>query len=36
MAPVYYYSDLYAISKKLQGFYGSPLGFKYFMYSYVK
>jgi oligopeptide transport system substrate-binding protein len=30
--PLYYYTDLYLKSDKLQGFYSSPLGFKYFMY----
>ncbi|BCN32576.1 peptide ABC transporter substrate-binding protein [Anaeromicropila herbilytica] len=31
--PIYYYTDLYLKSDKLQGFYSSPLGFKYFMYT---
>lgn len=34
--PIYYYTDLYLKSDKLQGFYSSPLGFKYFMYCSVK
>lgn len=33
--PIYFYSDLYLINPSLKGFYGSPLGFKYFMYSYI-
>lgn len=33
--PLYYYTDLYLKSDKLQGFYSSPLGYKYFMYSSV-
>ncbi|ROR26396.1 oligopeptide transport system substrate-binding protein [Mobilisporobacter senegalensis] len=31
--PIYYYTDLYLKSDKLEGFYTSPLGFKFFMYS---
>ena len=31
--PVYYYTDIYMCSKNLTGVFGSPLGFKYFMYS---
>lgn len=34
--PIYFYSDLIVISPKLKGYYGSPLGFKYFMYSTVE
>lgn len=30
--PLYYYTDLYLISDKLEGMYTSPLGYKYFMY----
>ncbi len=33
--PLYYYTDLYLLNDKLQGFYASPLGFKYFMYCSV-
>lgn len=33
--PIYYYTDLYLISDKLEGMYTSPLGFKYFMYCKV-
>lgn len=35
LAPVYYYVDIYLKSPKLEGFYASPLGYKYFMYSKV-
>lgn len=35
-APIYYYVDIYLKSAKLEGFYSSPLGFKYFMYTSVK
>lgn len=34
--PIYYYTDLYLKSDKLDGFYTSPLGYKYFMYCSVK
>ena len=33
--PLYYYTDLYIISDKLEGMYTSPLGYKYFMYCKV-
>lgn len=33
--PLYYYTDLFLKSDKLQGFYSSPLGYKYFMYCTV-
>lgn len=36
LAPIYYYVDIYLISPKIEGFYSSPLGFKYFMYATVK
>jgi oligopeptide transport system substrate-binding protein len=36
LCPIYYYVDIYLKSEKLQGFYSSPLGYKYFMYSSVK
>ena len=32
VVPLYYYTDLYLISDKLEGMYTSPLGYKYFMY----
>ncbi len=34
--PVYYYTDIFMCSEKLDGFFSSPLGFKYFMYASVK
>lgn len=35
ICPLYYYTDLYMLSSKVQGFYSSPLGFKYFMHTTV-
>ncbi|MGE4272699.1 MAG: ABC transporter substrate-binding protein [Desulfitobacterium sp.] len=31
--PIYYYVDLFLLNQKVEGFYSSPLGFKYFMYA---
>lgn len=36
VVPLYYYIDLYLKNTKLEGFYSSPLGYKYFMYTYIK
>lgn len=36
ICPIYYYTDLYMCSQKLDGFFSTPLGFKYFMYASVK
>lgn len=36
VAPIYYYVDTYLLNEKLDGFYTSPLGYKYFMYSSIK
>lgn len=36
LCPIYYYVDIFLKSEKLEGFYSSPLGYKYFMYSNVK
>jgi len=36
LCPIYYYVDIYLKSESLEGFYSSPLGYKYFMYSYIK
>lgn len=33
LAPIYYYVDLYLLNSKIQGFWASPLGYKYFMYA---
>lgn len=32
LCPIYYYTDLYMINSNVQGFFSSPLGYKYFMY----
>jgi len=34
LAPIYFYVDLFMKDTALQGFYASPLGYKYFMYTY--
>ncbi|MFZ7133665.1 MAG: peptide ABC transporter substrate-binding protein [Eubacteriales bacterium] len=34
-APIYYYVDIYLLNTTLEGFYSSPLGYKYFMYTSV-
>jgi len=36
LCPIFYYTDLYLISDKVEGFWTSPLGFKYFMYCSIK
>jgi len=36
LCPIYYYVDIYLKSEKLDGFYSSPLGYKYFMYTTIK
>lgn len=36
VCPIYYYVDIYLTSQKLDGFYSSPLGYKYFMYTTIK
>jgi len=33
LCPIYYYVDLYLINQKVEGFWSSPLGYKYFMYA---
>ena len=35
ITPLYYYTDLYMINKKVEGFFSNPLGYKYFMYTTV-
>ncbi|MFZ7119357.1 MAG: peptide ABC transporter substrate-binding protein [Eubacteriaceae bacterium] len=35
VTPIYYYVDIFLKSPTLEGFYSSPLGYKYFMYSSV-
>ena len=32
ICPLYYYTDIYMISKDVKGFFSNPLGYKYFMY----
>lgn len=36
LCPIYFYVDIYLKSEKLDGFYSSPLGYKYFMYTTIK
>lgn len=36
LCPIFYYTDLYLISEKIEGFWTSPLGYKYFMYATIK
>ncbi|MBQ6564903.1 MAG: peptide ABC transporter substrate-binding protein [Clostridiales bacterium] len=32
ITPLYYYTDIYMVSKDVHGFFANPLGYKYFMY----
>ena len=36
ICPIYYYTDIFMCSEKLEGFFTTPLGFKYFTYASVK
>ena len=36
LCPLYYYTDLYMISKDVKGFFSNPLGYKYFMYTTIE
>ena len=36
IVPLYFYTDLYMVDDKLEGFYSNPLGYKYFMYTTIK
>jgi len=36
LCPIYYYVDIYLLNQRVEGFWSSPLGFKYFMYATVK
>lgn len=36
LSPIYYYVDIYMIDGRIDNFYTSPLGFKYFMYATPK
>ena len=33
ITPLYFYTDLYMVSDQVEGFFSTPLGFKYFMYT---
>ncbi len=35
ITPIYYYSDIYMINEKVEGFFANPLGYKYFMYTTI-
>lgn len=35
IVPVYFYTDLYMLDDSVSGFYSSPLGYKYFMYTTI-
>ena len=35
ICPLYFYTDLYMLSKNVDGFFSNPLGYKYFMYCTV-
>ncbi len=35
ICPLYFYTDLFMLSKKVSGFYSNPLGYKYFMYTEI-
>lgn len=36
ITPIYFYTDLYMLSKNVKGFFSNPLGYKYFMYCTVE
>ena len=36
LCPIYYYVDIFLLSQKVDNFWSSPLGYKYFMYATVK
>ncbi len=36
ICPIYYYTDIYMCSDAIEGFFSSPLGFKYFMFASTK
>ena len=35
ICPLYFYTDLFMLSSKVDGFFSNPLGYKYFMYCTV-
>ena len=36
LTPIYYYTDIFMLSKNVSGFYSNPLGYKYFMYCTIQ
>ena len=36
ICPIYYYTDIYMLKSNVEGFFSSPLGYKFFMYCNVK
>lgn len=36
ICPIYYYTDIYMLKQNVEGFFSSPLGYKFFMYCNVK
>lgn len=36
IVPLYFYTDIYMLSDKVEGFFSNPLGYKYFMYTTIK
>lgn len=36
ICPIYYYTDQYMCSDSIEGYFASPLGYKYFMYAGIK
>lgn len=36
ITPLYFYTDTYMLSEKVEGFFSNPLGYKYFMYCTIK
>ncbi len=36
ICPIYYYTDIYMLKENVEGFFSSPLGYKFFMYCDVK
>ncbi len=36
ICPIYYYTDIFMCNEMIDGFFASPLGYKYFMYASIK
>ena len=36
ICPIYYYTDIFMCNEMIDGFFASPLGYKYFMYATIK